>query len=186
MARTKVKFIVYTALMTALAVVAQNLRMLPFLAPSQPYSSLVIGSLVNACLIVSACVVGWQGGLVVAVVTPAVALLQGQLPFALLLPLVAIGNFLYVALFYFFAKNLRFAWGRWVGGAFAAVMKFLFLFVTVAKLFVMFGLPEGSPAAKALSVNFSYAQLITALIGLALGCTVARLLKKANPRMDIL
>lgn len=186
MTNPKVKFIVYTALMAALAVVAQNLRALPFLAPSQPYSTLVIGSLVNACLLISACVVGWQGGLVVSIITPTVALLQGQLPFILLLPLVAIGNFLYVLLFYIFAKNLRFAWGKWAGGVVAAVVKFLFLFVTVAKLFVMFGLPQGSPAAKVLSINFSYSQLITALIGLVLGMAVVKLLKKANPRLEIL
>ncbi|MDD3243423.1 MAG: ECF transporter S component [Eubacteriales bacterium] len=186
MKNPKVKWLVYTALMCALAVVAQNLRALPFLAPSQPLSTYVIGSLVNACLIIAACVVGWKGGLVVSCVTPVVALLQGHLPFALLMPLVAAGNFIYVLLFWLAAEKIKKPWAKWAGGIAASLVKTAFLYLTIAKLFVAFGVPQGAPAGKVLAVNFSYPQLVTAVIGLAVALSVTALLKKARPGMEIL
>ncbi len=91
----QIKWITRTALLLALALLFQSLRgsipkvMIPGLGEMDQY---IIGSLVNTTLILAAVTVGFTGGLVIAIVTPLVALLQGEIAFQIMMPFVALGN----------------------------------------------------------------------------------------------
>ena len=83
-------FIARTAILLALAVLFQSLRLfIPIPAAVDQY---LVGSLVNMCLVVAAVIVGIQGGLIVAVLTPVIAFLQNVLANPVLVPFVALGN----------------------------------------------------------------------------------------------
>ena len=94
MSRT-VKWITRTAILLALTVVFQSLRVLLPIIPVN-ISQYIIGSLVNLCLIVAAVVVGIKSGLVIAVVAPIIALVQGFTPFPVLAVPIALGNLVLV------------------------------------------------------------------------------------------
>jgi hypothetical protein len=166
MSRT-VKWITRTAILLALTVVFQSLRvLLPFIPVN--ISQYIIGSLVNLCLIVAAVVVGIKSGLVIAVVAPIIALVQGFTPFPVLAVPIALGNLVLViaaALLYKRNTLLAFAAG--------AVLKFLTLYVGVIMIVVPFFLPTA-----ALSVQFSWPQLVTACIGGILAALVLPVLNK--------
>ena len=113
----QIKWITRTALLLALALLFQSLRgsipkvMIPGLGEMDQY---IIGSLVNTTLILAAVTVGFTGGLVIAIVTPLVALLQGEIAFQIMMPFVALGNVaivLFVSLFYKRNKILAFGSG---------------------------------------------------------------------------
>jgi hypothetical protein len=173
MSRT-VKWITRTAILLALTVVFQSLRvLLPFIPVN--ISQYIIGSLVNLCLIVAAVVVGIKSGLVIAVVAPIIALVQGFTPFPVLAVPIALGNLVLViaaALLYKRNTLLAFAAG--------AVLKFLTLYVGVIMIVVPFFLPKDAPAkmTAALSVQFSWPQLVTACIGGILAALVLPVLNK--------
>ena len=164
----QIKWITRTALLLALALLFQSLRgsipkvMIPGLGEMDQY---IIGSLVNTTLILGAVTVGFTGGLVIAIVTPLVALLQGEIAFQIMMPFVALGNVaivLFVSLFYKRNKILAFGSG--------IIAKFLTLLVTINLIVIPYLTPT-LPTEKAgvvsamLSFKFGYPQLITATLG---------------------
>lgn len=164
----QIKWITRTALLLALSLLFQSLRgsipkiILPGLGEMDQY---IIGSLVNTTLILAAITVGLSGGLVLAIVTPVVALLQGEIAFQIMMPFVALGNIaivIFVALLY--KKNKILAFGSGI------IAKFVTLLLTI-NLIVIPYLTPSLPAEKAgvvsamLSFKFGYPQLITATLG---------------------
>jgi hypothetical protein len=170
-----VKFITRTAVLLALTVLFQSLRdLIPI--PSQ-VSQFVVGSLVNLSLIISAVLVGIKGGLLISVAAPIIAYFQGQLPSIMpfMIVAVALGNAAIVIMVGLFYNKNKYA--ALVSGA---VLKFITLYIVVIKIVLPFIYPNAPAQAKALlSVNFSWPQLVTALIGAFLSLIVIPMITKA-------
>ncbi len=168
-----------TALMLALLLTLQTV--------TKTLGQLVTGSCVNAVLTVTVLLVGLPGGLAVAILSPAAAWLLGIAPQVLTVPVIMVGNAVYVGLLFRLARGgtLRMALG-WVA---AAAAKFAVLYLLVAK--VLCGilakplLAAGTlkqPMLTALPAMFGWMQLVTALIGGAVGLALVSVLKKALHR----
>lgn len=146
----KIKLITRTALLLALTVAFQGIKLGQF----------VTGPLVNAVLYISAYAVGWPGGIFIGAVTPWIALLTGILKPALApaVPFIMLGNALLVVGF-----SLLNTFNSYVAVLCASVVKFLILYVSTRFLLQL------NPAiASALQLP----QLVTALIGGALAMIV--------------
>lgn len=168
------QLLVRTALLLAVTLLMQAVRfILPAAAAGTIGSTLLIGSLVNAGLAVSAGIIGWRGSVVISIVTPVVALLQGHLPLPVLIPFVALGNVALVLPFEWFYRRESLGGARGITAAVgSSIIKFIVLYGSISLAFVKLILPAmGLPAQKvtalsaALSLNFSWPQLVTALIG---------------------
>lgn len=167
-----VRFITRTAILLALTLIFQSLRLL--IPMPQLVNQYVTGSLVNLCLIVAAVMVGIKGGLVIAIATPFVAFLQGFMKFPVMIPLIALGNIALVV-----AVGVLYKKDPILSVIAGAVVKFIVLFLAVVKIGVPFLLNSIPDAAKGvLSVQFSWPQLATATIGGILALGVASVLKK--------
>ncbi len=180
---TPLQFLVRTALLLAIAVLFQNLRLL---IGTGLAATIVIGSLVNLTLFVAAGTVGWYGGTAVGLLTPVVAFLQGHLALPVLIPFVAAGNIVLVVAFALVERGANTQGRLWTGVAVASVLKTIALYGLIVLLFVGVMLPGmGLPAEKAkamtaaLSLSFSWPQLVTALLGGAVAVPVLRALRQA-------
>lgn len=155
---TKTNWLTRTALLLAIALVFQ---MGGFPQP-------ITGPLVNTVLYLAASIVGWQGGILIGILTPVVAAMRGILPPPLtpLIPFIALGNATMVVLFYLLkSKN------KIIAIIVASVVKFLILFSAVNLLVQV---------PPAVSKMMSLPQLITALTGGIVALLVMTILKKAN------
>ena len=178
----KVRWITETAVMLALLVSLQAL--------TKGFGQLVTGSCVNAVLAVTVLVAGLGSGVTVAVISPVLAYLLGIAPQILTVPAIMIGNTVYVMLLYFISgrccKGMLRRIIAWIA---AAACKFAALYLIVAKIIcgVMADglLASGAlkpPMLNVLPATFSWPQLITALIGGAVGLLITPLLFKALGR----
>lgn len=145
-----------TALLLALMLVFQSLRLyLPIPAFISVY---IIGSLVNACLLLAAATGGWKPTLLLAVVAPVVAYLQQALPLPVLILPVAAANIGYVGGYLILARqNTVLA----VGAATAA--KFTIIYITVVGLIQYIGI-AGS-MATILTMMLGWPQWLTGFGG---------------------
>ncbi len=173
----RVQIITRTAMLLALALVFQNLRLIIGVGP---HTQFIVGSLVNAVLIVAAGMVSVYSGIIIAFITPIVAFFQGHIPNVLpmMILVVGVGNAL-IVLIYSVLKNKNEILAVIAG----AIVKFIFLFYAVRKVLEI---AQGSIPEKAytkisslLSVGFSWPQLVTALIGGFLAIIVLKYVKKA-------
>lgn len=175
MSKKSLRILTQTAMMLAVTLVMQYLAgMLPI--PAGAVRTLVIGTLVNLCLLVTAQMVGWKGSIVVSVLTPLVALWIGQLPVPHMFPIVAVANIAFVLLYGVLLKKSAFL----ALGA-SAVVKTAILWILVVLLFVPYLLPAiGLPDAKVkamsamLSINFTWPQLVSAVVA---GCLSLAVIK---------
>lgn len=146
-----------TGLLLALTLVFQSLR---FLIPLPPWmSTFLIGSLVNAALLVALQALGMRSALLIACVTPVVAWLQQLLPLPVFILPVAVGNSLYIWLFF----RLRRAGPEWLAVGSAALGKAAFFFLAFRGLLSMLELPPALSAA--ILFVMGWPQLVTGLIG---------------------
>ena len=146
-----------TGLLLALTLVFQSLR---FLIPLPPWmSTFLIGSLVNAALLVALQALGMRSALLNACVTPVVAWLQQLLPLPVFILPVALGNSLYIWLF----SRLRRAGPEWLAVGSAALGKAAFFFLAFRGLLSMLELPPALSAA--ILFVMGWPQLVTGLIG---------------------
>jgi hypothetical protein len=159
---TKGKFITRTAIMLAIAIAFQNLR--GFVGDGFS-GTLIIGSLVNLCLLLAVYLAGGWSAVVVSVLTPVVAFMQGHLKFPLFIPVVALGNCLLACVFIWVKKA-----NEYLAVALAALFKFAFLYFAIPFTFTTFIAPSVPPL---LLVNFGIVQLITAIIGGVLAVWIA-------------
>lgn len=170
----KLRWITETAVMLALLVALQALT-------SGFGNQFVTGSFVNAVLAVTALVAGLASGITVAVISPVLAYLLGIAPQILTVPAIMVGNSVFVVLLYFAAdptgKNLGRQAAAWL---LAAVAKFAALYLIVVKLIcgTMAASLQAGAIAK-LTANFSWPQLVTALIGGAVALLITPVIRKA-------
>lgn len=183
MKNKNLQLVVRTALLLAITLVFQQLRLL--IGNSLP-STIIIGSLVNLALVVAAGMVGWIGGSVIAILSPVVAFLEGHLPLPVLIPFVAVGNIVIIVVFEIIELRKNTSPRLWGGVIAASFAKFLVLLALVVGLFAGVMLPGmGLPAQKvsalttALSLSFSWPQLVTALVGGAAAIPVIRGVRRA-------
>lgn len=168
------RFWTRTAVLLGITLVFQMLRQI--IPMPQPVSIFVVGSLVNAALVVAAGVVGVAGGVIISIVAPIVAFLQGHLPpIPPMIPIVAAGNAAIVVCFALLRKR-----SPYVGVVVGSVVKTVFLYAAVRLLFGLITLK--APIIKALSFSFSWPQLVTALIGGVLAVEVLKLLPYGQER----
>lgn len=160
-----------TALLLALVVVFQSLRLyLPIPAFVSVY---IIGSFVNACLLVAAATAGWRAALVLAVTAPVVAYLQQALPLpALILP-VAAANIAYVG-GYLILAGLN----RVLAVSTATTAKFIVVYLTVTGLIQYLGITGNM--ASMLTMMLGWPQWITGFGGGAIFFAVHKKLFNAN------
>ena len=175
----KIRWITETAVMLALLVCLQAL--------TKPMGQLVTGSCVNTVLAVSALVGGMSCGLVVALCSPVLAYLLGIAPQILTVPAIMVGNAVFVVLLSMLAdKTGKQIVNQVVAWVLAAVAKFASLYANVVRL-ICGVLAESllasgamkAPMLTALPATFSWPQLITALIGGAIGLVITPVLRKA-------
>ena len=168
-----VLFITRTAVLLALTLVLQYLTRV-WTGGSGIGSILIVGSVVNACIVLSAYAVGIWGGAIISVLTPITAFFQGHLANPLLIPIVAIGNFvlvLGVCLMIAVVNKSRFTalvpYASYIGVVAGSIVKFIVMYLSALLIVPIMGF---APAmVKAVQLNFSWPQLVTALIGGVVG-----------------
>ncbi len=172
--KQRILWITRTAIFIALLVAVQWV--------TKPLGQYVTGSLVNLILILSVMLAGVAAGVTVAVLSPALAFLLGIGPALIqLVPFIMLGNVAIVLVWHFIAgkgaegKSLV---RNVIAAAAGAGVKFLVLFLTIAKFAVPVLLKLPEPQATMISTMFSVPQLITAAIGGAVAVVVVPLLKK--------
>ncbi len=176
----KVLWITETAVLIALLVVVQFV--------TKSFGQLVTGSCVNLLLAVAAIVGGLWCGATVAAISPFLAWMLGIGPSVIqIVPMIAIGNIVFVVLIYFLVGKLMkdmsfksYALGV-LGTAISAFVKFGVLWLLIVKLMLpMLTLAEKQ--VSMMSAMFAWPQLFTALIGGGIALIVAPVLRKALKR----
>ena len=160
---------VYIAFFLAIAILFQGLRFFLPMLPG-PVNLFLIGSLVNMVLVLAVRLTqsGWAAS--IGVVLPFVALLQGHLPLAVLLPVVGAGNVLYALL-------AGWLWERPVlwGVPFCKAA----LLYGGTRL-VIAGLCLTGPAAEAVSFMMSWPQIFTGVMGIVLAKALLHRLRPSS------
>lgn len=172
----KIRWITETAVMLALLVTLQYL--------TKPLGQLVTGSFVNAILAVSVLLAGLGSGITVALISPVLAYLLGIAPQVLTVPVIMVGNLLYVLMLHLLSgSSIRKRITAWV---IAANVKFFALYTMVSYLICDLLAPmlleKGllkAPMLTALPATFGAAQLVTALIGGGVAMLIVPVLRKA-------
>lgn len=171
------RFITTTAMLLALTIVFQMLRLIiPVLAlPGNTIlAQILIGSLVNLCLIVATATAGLWSGIVISVVAPLVAFAQGHIALPWMVPFVIIGNALIVVVYGLLMKKSQIL-GFIAGGA----AKTAFLWIGIVWVGIsLFHAPE--KVANVLAINFTWLQMVTAVIGGIVSLPVIRALRAKN------
>lgn len=178
MSSQNIRKMVTTAILIALAIAFQNLRLV--LGGSNPVSTYIISTLVNTCLIVATCAVGLWSGLSIAVITPLIALWQGHAQ-APMLPWIMAGNAILVIGYALFAgktkTDIKVQWLRWIiVGVIAGALKYAV--ITLGQSTVLSS-AKGIAFSVALSTaaGLQIQQMITAMIAMI----IARLVIMALP-----
>lgn len=163
----RINEIARTAILLALTVAIQitGRYFTSFLGPMNIF---IIGTLVNACLLISVEYAGIKGASVIAFATPFTAILTGApipLPF---IPFIGVGNLLLILIFYLLKRTI-------LGIVIGAIIKFSFLFAAVTVLLKVTSLP--TKLVGVLYFSFSWPQIVTALMGGVVYLNTKRVLK---------
>lgn len=152
---TKVKLITRTAVLLALTIALQGLRL----------GQLATGSLVNSMLYISTCIIGWPSGVFIGCVTPWIALLFGILKPALApaVLFIMISNAVLVLTFSII-KDRSYI----IAVIVASCAKFLTLYISTEFLIKL---------KPVVVTALQFPQLITALIGGIIAFIVVSILK---------
>ena len=174
--KKRILWITQTAVMLAVLIALQ--------AVTRPAGQFVTGSCVNLVLALTVLAVGFWNGLTVALLSPFFAVLFGIGGIPPVVPMMALGNAVYISLLYLLcrkplAKRTFAGYALATGGmALAAGAKTLTLYLGIVKLVLpLLAIPD--PQRAALSLMFSWPQLVTASIGGALALLAAPLLWRA-------
>ncbi len=175
--KQKIRRITETAVLLALLVALQ--------AWTKPLGQLVTGSCVNGVLGIATLLVGLYSGICLALLSPILAFLLGIAPQILVVPLIMLGNTVFILLLCGFAKKKGKA-QQILGCICSSFAKFLVLYTGVK--FLICGLLADSllasgmlktPMLTTLPATFSWPQLFTALIGSAVAVFTVPVLRKA-------
>lgn len=160
-----------TALLLALALLFQSLRF--YLPVPVFFSTFLIGTLVNATIVVAVQTAGVWPGMIVGVLTPVVAYFQQLLPLPLFIIPVALGNIIYAGFFYKISRL-----GNLPAVMLAAMLKAASLYFTFAWLIPLTGLT----AKQAAGIVFvmSWPQLVTAIAGGLLALVIASRVRQSR------
>ncbi|BBB92733.1 MAG TPA: hypothetical protein PKA28_03110 [Methylomusa anaerophila] len=162
------KVLTRTALLLALTLLFQSLR---FFIPIPPlFSTFIIGSLVNASLLIAAETVGIWPALLIAAVTPIVAYFQQLLVLPVFIIPVALGNASMVVVY---LLTLKF--GKVISVGIAAFTKTCVLYGLFTWLLALVVLPP--KVAALLMFVMSWPQFVTGIIGGILAVLIAKRLK---------
>ena len=177
--KKRLLWITETGLMLALLVTLQW--------ATKPLGQIATGTCVNAVLAVTALMAGLPSGLTVALLSPVFAFLFGIAPNAVTVPVIMLGNAVYVAVLCLgYGKKL---WLRLITLLAAALGKFAVLYLLVVR--VVCGLASQAlleagvlkaPMLNVLPASFSGVQLVTALLGGGVALLLVPVLKKALRR----
>lgn len=169
-----IKCLVRSGLFLAIAVVFQ---LIGRAAPPE-VSQYLVGSVVNAVLLISTFICGIWWGIAVGVFTPITAWILGQLNplMAPFIPFIIIGNII-IILFFGIFKNYD-KWGKYVGLVLGALAKYAFLYFAAVKLVYIFRLGIAPKIAAKLSVAMGLPQLFTALLGGVIAIAIITILAK--------
>lgn len=172
MKQNKIRWITQTAVLLALLVILQTV--------TKPAGQLVTGSCVNCILAICAICAGMSSGLTVALVSPFMAFLLGIGPaFFPLTPIIAAGNCVYVLLICLLTGKKDPTVVKTAAAVVpAAVAKFGVLYLLVVQGVCRLA-PLKPPQIATFSAMFSFPQLTTALIGGAVACLCAPVIRKA-------
>lgn len=177
----KTLWITQTAIMLSLLLALQWV--------TKPLGQIVTGSCVNGILAITVLFSGMSSGITVALLSPVFAFLLGIAPNIVTVPVIMVGNTVYVIL-------LKTLYGSHIirqGAAWAVS--------AAAKCGVLYGLVAGvicnllsdalldagvlkPPMLTALPATFSWPQLVTALIGGGIALLIVPILKKALRRNE--
>lgn len=163
------KILTRTAIMLALTLVIQ----LGLSRLAQP----IVGPLVNMMLILTAITVSRYSAMVIGTLTPILAFVVGIMVFVPLIPVIIIGNIIYVAAYLLTRKVLKVKFDDYIAVIPAAIIKFGVLFIAVTYIVPLFVGPLKPPIIAA----FSLPQLYTALIGGFLAVILSQFLKGIDP-----
>lgn len=156
------------ALLLALALLFQSLR---FVIPVPPIlSTFLIGSLMNACLLVAVEWVGAGSALLISFLAPVVAYFQQLLPLPIFIIPVVLGNAIYIGIF-LMGRRLQF----WLNLSVAAASKAIFMYVAFTWLLNLIAIPAQLTAG--LLFIMSWPQFITGMIGGILAGIIKKRLK---------
>lgn len=145
-----------TALLLALMIVFQSLRL--YLPMPTFVSVFIIGSLVNACLLLTAATGGWKSALALAVVAPIIAYLQQALPLPILVLPIAAANIAYVCGYLVLAERQRV-----LAVLVATAAKFSVVYLTVVGLIEYSGISSNIVAM--LTMMLGWPQWLTGIGG---------------------
>jgi hypothetical protein len=181
MKKNKVLFLTQSALLLALLLTVQLL--------TRSYGQIVTGSLVNLILLTATFIVGWDGGLIVGMVSPFTAYIMGVGPaFIQIVVFIAIGNCLFVTVAWLLSQrtisNPKKIFVSGISLLVAAVVKMIFLWIGLVELALPLIPGLSSKQIDIISASFTWPQLITASLGgmwaLLVVPALQRLTKKSN------
>lgn len=144
------------ALLLAIAICFQGIRLIFPLPPL--VGMFIIGSLVNMTLAVAVRYAGVLPAVLIACLLPVIGFFQGQLAIPLLIPLVAIGNVVFILVCYKFWEK-RILW-------LSPFLKMMTLYLGALFIISFFAIPV--KLAALVLMMMGWPQLVTALIGLVL------------------
>ena len=156
MAGARYHILTRTALLLALTLLFQSLRLMIPLPVFM--STFLIGTLVNACLLIAAEAIGLRAALFISVMAPVVAYMQQLLPLPVFILPVLAGNVVYVLLFI-----AVFHWQRWLAIVIAGFGKTAVLYGFFAWMLTWVAVP--APMASGLLFVMSWPQLVTTIAG---------------------
>ncbi|MCL2740403.1 MAG: hypothetical protein FWE47_04350 [Oscillospiraceae bacterium] len=183
---TNARKLTETALLLALGLSFQALRLIAPLFFAHLAGVLIIGSLVNLVLFVAAGRVGLWGTIFIGIALPIFASMQAHLPHIYLVPVVALGNCIIAIVWWLLHTKTKWC-SQTISMLIAAAFKFLFLWWAVPfafRTFLYSGLITIAPGTNSTTIlemlvrNMSWPQLVTAIIGGYLAIIVLRLLPK--------
>jgi hypothetical protein len=176
--KEKTLILTRSAVLLALLIILQ--------AVTKPLGQLVTGSCVNLVLTAAALLGGVWCGLFVALLSPVFAFLLGIGPALVqLVPAICTANAAFTTVLWIFSRRGgtlspgRAELLRYAGVAAGAAIKLLVIYVLAVVLILpSLGLPEKQAAA--ITVMFSWTQLLTALAGGALGSVICGLISRRS------
>ena len=187
--KKRILWITQTAMLLAIAVLSQT-YLTPLLGgPGNPVSQLVVGSVVNFCLVLAALTSGFLSGAAIAVCTPFIAFLMGRMVYPQQIIIAALGNTAIVFIFWLICgkkivgRHDTFNWGT--AAIIGSGAKFTVLWFGMTKIFINLVLKNDAALTEAqltkmtaaITLTFTWNQLATALTGSVLAFIVYRVLK---------
>ena len=167
LAREKLRLLLQGALFIAIAVVLQALRL--FLPLPLPVSTFIIGTLVHMMLTLTTQQSGLKSALLMSLALPLFAYAQGQLALPILIPVVMLGNLIFVLLI------KRFKHGYLV--IIAPLAKALAMGSSAYAALYLLNL-QHSPIFKPLLLAMTAPQFVTGILGIALARKLAKRLSR--------